>query len=68
MAGFPARSARPSRGIAINECYGTIVGEVVEISINSQGELKVEKKRAYGGRRLQRHFCSHWQTHSFPTD
>jgi isoquinoline 1-oxidoreductase subunit beta len=32
-----------ARGIAIHECYGTIVGEVVEISINPQGELKVDK-------------------------
>jgi isoquinoline 1-oxidoreductase beta subunit len=32
-----------ARGIAIHECYGTIIGEVVEISISPQGELKVDK-------------------------
>src|SRR6185437_12146976 len=32
-----------SRGIAIFECYGTIVGEVAEISLDTNGLLKVEK-------------------------
>jgi isoquinoline 1-oxidoreductase subunit beta len=32
-----------ARGIAIHECYGTIVGEVAEISLSPQGALKVEK-------------------------
>jgi isoquinoline 1-oxidoreductase beta subunit len=32
-----------ARGIAIHECYGTIVGEVAEISLSPQGGLKVEK-------------------------
>jgi len=32
-----------ARGIAIFECYGTIVGEVAEITISQQGALKVDK-------------------------
>jgi isoquinoline 1-oxidoreductase beta subunit len=32
-----------ARGIAIFECYGTIVGEVAEITISPQGALKVDK-------------------------
>ena len=31
------------RGIAIHECYGTIVGEVAEITISPKGELKVDR-------------------------
>lgn len=40
--GKPIQSGR-ARGIAIHECYGTIVGEVAEISMTPQGRLKVEK-------------------------
>jgi isoquinoline 1-oxidoreductase subunit beta len=40
--GKPIESGR-ARGIAIFECYGTIVGEVAEISISPQGKLKVDK-------------------------
>ncbi len=32
-----------ARGFAIHECYGTIVGEVVEVSMKTPGMLKVEK-------------------------
>ncbi|HUC51937.1 MAG TPA: molybdopterin cofactor-binding domain-containing protein [Xanthobacteraceae bacterium] len=40
--GKPIESGR-ARGIAIFECYGTIVGEVAEITISPQGKLKVDK-------------------------
>jgi isoquinoline 1-oxidoreductase beta subunit len=31
------------RGIAIHECFGSIVGEVAEITISPKGELKVDR-------------------------
>jgi isoquinoline 1-oxidoreductase subunit beta len=31
------------RGIAIHECYGSIVGEVAEVSISPKGDVKVER-------------------------
>ena len=31
------------RGIAIHESFGTIVGEVAEVSVSQDGELKVER-------------------------
>jgi isoquinoline 1-oxidoreductase beta subunit len=39
------RSLGPGRaqGLAIHECYGTIVGEVAEITISPQGALKVDR-------------------------
>jgi isoquinoline 1-oxidoreductase subunit beta len=40
--GKPIEPGR-ARGIAIFECYGTIVGEVAEITISPQGKLKVDK-------------------------
>lgn len=40
--GKPIAAGR-SRGIAIHECYGTIVGEVAEITLNPKGELKVDR-------------------------
>ena len=39
--GKPIEAGR-ARGIAIHECYGTIVGEVAEITIKN-GELKVDR-------------------------
>lgn len=35
--------AGKGRGIAIHECYGSIVSEVVEASVNPKGEVKVER-------------------------
>jgi isoquinoline 1-oxidoreductase subunit beta len=40
--GKPIEQGR-ARGIAIFECYGTIVGEVAEITMSPQGKLKVDK-------------------------
>jgi len=40
--GKPIEAGR-SRGIAIHECYGTIVGEVAEITLSPKGLLKVDK-------------------------
>jgi isoquinoline 1-oxidoreductase beta subunit len=31
------------RGVAIHQCFGTIVGEVVEASVSTKGELKVHR-------------------------
>ena len=31
------------RGIAIHECFGTIVGEVAEVTLSPKGALKVDK-------------------------
>ena len=31
------------RGIAIHECYGTIVGQVTEVSVNGKGEVRVHR-------------------------
>ncbi len=35
--------ANMGRGIAIHECYGSIVGEVAEVAIGPKGEVKVER-------------------------
>ena len=31
------------RGIAIHECYGTIIGQVTEVSVNGKGEVRVHR-------------------------
>ena len=31
------------RGMAVHECFGSIVGEVAEVSVSQSGELKVER-------------------------
>ena len=31
------------RGIAIHECYGTIIGQVAEVSVNPKGEVRVHR-------------------------
>jgi isoquinoline 1-oxidoreductase subunit beta len=31
------------RGIAIHECYGTIVGQVAEVSVSPKGEVRVDR-------------------------
>ncbi len=31
------------RGIAVHECYGTIVGQVTEVSVNQKGEVRVHR-------------------------
>lgn len=31
------------RGIAIHECYGTIIGQVAEVSVNAKGEVRVHR-------------------------
>lgn len=35
--------AGKGRGIAIHECFGTIVGEVAEVAVSAKGELRVER-------------------------
>ena len=36
-------AARHGRGIAIHECYDTIVGQVAEVMVTQKGEVKVER-------------------------
>jgi len=31
------------RGIAIHECYGTIIGQVTEVSVSRKGEVRVDR-------------------------
>jgi isoquinoline 1-oxidoreductase beta subunit len=31
------------RGIAIHECYGTIIGQVTEVSVNGKGDVRVHR-------------------------
>ena len=35
--------ARRGRGIAIHECYGTIVGQVAEVTVSRKGEVRVDR-------------------------
>jgi len=35
--------AGKGRGIAIHECYGSIVGEVAEVEVSAKGEVKVDR-------------------------
>ena len=35
--------AGKGRGLAIHECYGSIVGEVAEVAVSEKGEVKVER-------------------------
>jgi isoquinoline 1-oxidoreductase subunit beta len=36
-------SAGRGRGIAIHECYGTIIGQVAEVTVNQKGEVRVDR-------------------------
>jgi isoquinoline 1-oxidoreductase beta subunit len=40
--GKPIGSGR-GRGIAIHECYGTILGQVAEVTVSPKGEVKVDR-------------------------
>lgn len=40
--GKPLAQGR-GRGIAIHECFGTIVGEVAEVTVSPKGDLKVDR-------------------------
>jgi isoquinoline 1-oxidoreductase beta subunit len=31
------------RGIAIHECYGSIIGQVAEVTVSQKGEVKVDR-------------------------
>jgi len=35
--------AGKARGLAIHECYGSIVGEVAEVAVSEKGEVKVDR-------------------------
>ena len=36
-------AAGKGRGIAVHECYGSIVGTIAEVAVNPEGEFKVER-------------------------
>jgi isoquinoline 1-oxidoreductase beta subunit len=36
-------AAGRGRGIAIMECYGTVTGQVAEVTVNAQGKVKVDR-------------------------
>jgi isoquinoline 1-oxidoreductase subunit beta len=40
--GKPLAAGR-GRGIAIHECYGTIVGQVAEVTVSQKGEVRVDR-------------------------
>ena len=40
--GKPLAAGR-GRGIAIHECYGTIIGQVAEVTVSQKGEVKVDR-------------------------
>jgi isoquinoline 1-oxidoreductase subunit beta len=40
--GKPLGAGR-GRGIAIHECYGTIIGQVAEVTVSQKGEVKVDR-------------------------
>jgi isoquinoline 1-oxidoreductase beta subunit len=40
--GKPLGAGR-GRGIAIHECYGTIIGQVAEVTVSPKGEVKVDR-------------------------
>ena len=40
--GKPLGAGR-GRGIAIHECYGTIIGQVAEVTVNKKGEVRVDR-------------------------
>ncbi|MGH6727240.1 MAG: molybdopterin cofactor-binding domain-containing protein [Pseudolabrys sp.] len=40
--GKPLPAGR-GRGIAVHECYGTIIGQVAEVTVSHQGEVRVDR-------------------------
>ncbi|MBS1680589.1 MAG: xanthine dehydrogenase family protein molybdopterin-binding subunit [Bacteroidetes bacterium] len=43
VSNWKAREKNSGWGVAITECFGSIVGEVVKVSKNAEGKLKIEK-------------------------
>lgn len=43
VSGWKARAKNAGYGVAITECFGSIVGEVVKVSKTSEGKVKVDK-------------------------
>jgi len=43
VSGWKARGKNSGYGVAITECFSSIVGEVVKVSKNTDGKLKIEK-------------------------
>jgi isoquinoline 1-oxidoreductase beta subunit len=43
VSGWKSRGKNEGYGVAITECFSSIVGEVVKVSKNSEGKLKVDK-------------------------
>lgn len=43
VSGWKARGKNSGYGVAITECFSSIVGEVVKVSKNAEGKLKIDK-------------------------
>lgn len=43
VSGWKSRAKNSGFGLAITECFGSIVGQVVKVSRNSEGKVKVDK-------------------------
>lgn len=43
VSGWKARGKNQGYGVAITECFSSIVGEVVKVSKNAQGNVKIDK-------------------------
>lgn len=43
VSGWKARKKRDGFGVAITECFGTTVGQVVKVSKSKEGKIKIDK-------------------------
>jgi isoquinoline 1-oxidoreductase beta subunit len=43
VSGWKARGKNSGFGVAITECFSSIVGEVVKVSKNAEGKVKIDK-------------------------
>lgn len=46
VSGWKTRDKNSGYGVAITECFGSIVGEVVKVSKNAEGKIRVDKVSA----------------------
>ena len=42
VSGWKTRDKNSGYGVAITECFGSIVGEVVKVSKNAEGKIRVQ--------------------------
>lgn len=43
VSGWKSRAKNSGFGVAVTECFGSIVGEVVKVSKNAEGKVKIDK-------------------------